>query len=61
MKRSFTPQHQLQDAENEYIDAVYKFRQAEKDPKLDYDYARRNMNRLEKKVQELRYKLYSGK
>ena len=58
-KRSFMIQHELEDAQAAYIEAVYRFRKAEKDKSSDYDSARRRMNQLEKQIQELRYKIYT--
>ena len=60
VKRSFMIQHELEDAQAAYVEAIYRFRKAEKDKSQDYDSARRAMNYLEKKVQDLRFKLYSG-
>ena len=51
--------HELEDAQAAYIEAVYRFRKAEEDKSSGYDSARRAMNRLEKKVQDLKYKLYA--
>ena len=59
-KRSFMIEHELEDAQAAYVEAVYRFRKAEEDKSSDYDSARRAMNRLEKKVQDLRYKAYSN-
>ena len=53
-------EHELEDAQAAYIEAVYRFRKAEKDKSTDYGSARRAMNNLEKKVQDLRFKLYIG-
>ena len=53
-------EHELEDAQAAYVEAVYRFRKAEEDKSSDYDSARRAMNRLEKKVQDLRYKAYSN-
>ena len=59
-KRAFTAQHMLQDAEQEFADAVYHFRQAERDMTPDYDAARRTMNEAEGKVETIRQFIYSG-
>ena len=58
-KRSFMIEHELEDAQAAYIEAIYRFRKAEMTQGSDYDSARRHMNRLEKQIQELRYKLYA--
>ena len=53
-KRSFMIEHELEDAQTAYIEAIYRFRKAEKDKSHDYDSARRYMNQLEKQIQELK-------
>ncbi len=58
-KRSFMIEHELEDAQAAYIEAVYRFRKAEEDKSSDYDSARRAMNCLEKKIQDLRFRLYT--
>ena len=60
-KRSFMIEHELEDAQAAYIEAIYRFRKAETNQGSDYDSARRHMNQLEKQIQELRYKLYTQK
>ena len=40
LRRAFTAQHMLQDAEQEFADAIYRFRQAERDMSPDSDAAR---------------------
>ena len=59
-KRSFMIEHELEDAQAAYVEAIYNFRKAERGESGDYDSARRHMNRLEKKIQDLRYKIYSN-
>jgi hypothetical protein len=59
-KRSFMIEHELEDAQAAYIEAIYRFRKAEENKSSDYDSARRAMNLLEKKIQDLRYKTYSS-
>ena len=54
-KRSFMREHELEDAEAAYVDAVYRFRKAESLGSIDYCAARVNMNRLEVKIRELKY------
>ena len=53
-------EHELEDAQAAYVEAVYNFRKAERGEGENYDSARRYMNRLEKKIQDLRYKMYSN-
>ena len=59
-KRSFMIEHELEDAQAAYVEAVYNFRKAERGVGGNYDSARRYMNRLEKKIQDLRYRMYSN-
>ena len=60
-KRSFMIEHELEDAQAAYVEAIYNFRKAERGEGGNYDSARRYMNRLEKKIQDLRYEMYSKK
>ena len=53
-------EHELEDAQAAYVEAIYNFRKAERGEGGNYDSARRCMNRLEKKIQDLRYKMYSN-
>lgn len=57
-KRSFMIEHELEDAQAAYIEAVYRFRKAEMNQGFDYDSARRHMNQPEMKIQDLRFNLY---
>ena len=57
---SFTPQHQLEDAEQEYIDSVYRFRQAEEEKSADYTSTKLEMIRLEAKLRAIREHIYRG-
>ena len=57
--RAFTAEHKLQDAEDLYLKAVYRFRRAEKSESLDYRPARCEMNRLEAELFRLRQSVYS--
>ena len=57
--RSFVIEHELEDAQAAYVEAIYRFRKAEMNQGSDYDSARRHMNQLEKKVQDLRFRLYT--
>ena len=59
-QRSFTAQHMLQDAEQEFADAIYRFREAEKNMTGDYDSARCAMNDAEGKVATIRQHIYNG-
>ena len=58
---SFTPQHKLADAEQEYVEAIYRFRRAEEEQTADYTSAKLEMIRLEAKVRAIRAYIYSGK
>ena len=49
---SFTPQHQLADAKQEYVEAIYRFRRAEEETTADYTSAKLEMIRLEAKVRQ---------
>ena len=57
---AFTSQHQLEDAEQEYVEAIYRFRRAEKEDTADYTSAKLEMIRLEAKVRSIRYHIYRG-
>ena len=57
---SFTPQHKLEDAEQEYIEAVYRFRSAEVGQSSDYASSKREMLRLEAKLAIIREHIYRG-
>ena len=57
---SFTPRHKLQDAQEEFAQAVYGFRSAE-DANAPNRYAlMREMESLDRKVQAYRYCVYTG-
>ena len=61
--RSFTTlhaQHMIEDAAQEYIKAIYRFRRAENDMSDDYKEARCEMNRLEGVLLWTRYCIYSN-
>ena len=58
--RAFTAEQKLRDAELQYLQSVYRFRQAEKSQSLDYRPARRDMNRLEAELLRLRQSIYSN-
>ena len=57
---AFTPQHQLEDAEQEYVEAIYRFRRAEEEDTADYTSAKLEMIRLEAKVRSIREHIYRG-
>ena len=57
---SFTPQHQLKDAEQEYIDSLYRFRRAEDGISADYTSTKLEMIRLEAKVRAIREHIFRG-
>ena len=59
-KVSFTPQHKLEDAEQEYVEAIYRFRQAEEEQSADYTSTKLEMIRLEAKVRSIREHIYRG-
>ena len=56
---SFTPQHKLEDAEQEYVEAIYRFRRAEEEQAADYPSAKLE-NWLEAKVRAIREHIYRG-
>ena len=56
---SFTPQHKFQDAQNELIEAIYRFRAAEKVNAPDRISLKLEMEFLEEKVLHYRYCIYS--
>ena len=57
---SFTPQQQLEDAEQEYAEAIYRFRRAEHELSSDYASSKREMLRLEAKLANVREHIYRG-
>ena len=57
---SFTPQHKLEDAEQEYVEAIYRFRRAEERISADYTSSKLEMIRLEAKVRAIREHIYRG-
>ena len=57
---AFTPQHQLEDAEQEYVEAIYRFRRTEEEDTADYTSAKLEMIRLEAKVRSIREHIYRG-
>ena len=57
---SFTPQHKLEDAEQEYVDAIYRFRRAEEEQSADYTSTKLEMIRLEAKLRAIREHIYRG-
>ena len=57
---SFLPNHKLRDAEEEYTNSIYRFREAEASGSNDYCAARVEMNRLEMKLLNMRQYIYTG-
>jgi len=53
-------QHVLEDLKEQYVEAIYHFRQAESGKHGDYCEAKREMNRLEKCVLNARYSIYTN-
>ena len=60
LRRALTAQHMLQDAEQDFADAIYRFRQAERNMTSNYDAARCAMNDAEGRVASIRQHLYNG-
>ena len=58
---AFTPQHQLEDTEQEYAEAIYRFRRAEEEQSSNYASSKREMLRLEARVRAIREHIYGGK
>ena len=59
-RQTFTAQHKLKYAVEEYMEAIYRFRRAEFNMSDDYSEARREMNRLEQQLLWTRYCIYSN-
>ena len=57
---SFTPQHKLRDAKEEYVQAVYRFREAEQANSPDLIDLKREMEFVGRKLEAYRRWLYSG-
>lgn len=57
----FTPQQQLEDAEQEYAEAIYRFRRAEEEMSRNYSSAKLEMIRHEARVRAIREHIYGGK
>ena len=57
---SFTAQHKLRDAEEEYVKSVYKFRKAEQANAPNLIDLKREMEFLQRKVEVYRRWFYSG-
>ena len=57
---SFTAQHKLRDAEEEYVQATYKFRAADEAHAQNLVSLKREMEFLLRKVDYYRYCVYSG-
>jgi muconolactone delta-isomerase len=58
---SFTPQQKLRDAEEAYVQAVYRFRAAEDEYEQNVSDLKREMNFLFRKVGHYRHCLHTGK
>ena len=58
---SFTSQHKLLDAEEEYVQAVYRLRSAEEAYEQNARDLKREMDFLFRKVGHYRYCIYAGK
>ena len=58
---SFAPQHKLWDAEEAYVQAVYRLRSAEKAYEQNVSDLKREMDFLFRKVGHYRHCLYAGK
>ena len=59
-RRAFTVQHRLEDAEADFISAVYRFREAEANSSAFYAEARVAMNKAEAQLYSIRQSLYRG-
>ena len=57
---SFTAQHKLRDAEEEYVQAVYRFRAAEEVNAPNRITLKREMEFLDRNVRHYRFCVYSG-
>ncbi len=53
-------QHVLEDLQEQYVQAVYRFREAEAGKSDDYCEAKREMNRLEHRVLKARFSIYTN-
>ena len=58
---SFTSQHKLRDAEEAYVQAVYRPRSAEEAYEQNVSDLKREMDFLSRKVEHYRHCLYAGK
>ena len=58
---SFTAQHKLRDAEEEYVQAVYRIRSAEEASEQNLSDLKREMDFLFRKVGHYRHCIYAGK
>ena len=57
---SFTSEHKLQDAQEEYVQAIYQFRAAEQAKGPNLIALKREMEFLERKVEYCRQCVYAG-
>ena len=58
---SFAPQHKLRDAEEAYVQAVYRLRSAEEAYEQNMSDLKREMDSLFRKGEHYRHCLYAGK
>ena len=58
---SFAPQHKLRNAEEAYVQAVYRLRSAEEAYEQNVSDLKREMDFLFRKVEHYRHCLYAGK
>ena len=57
---SFTSEHKLRDAQEEFVQAVYRFRNAETTNSPNFVALKREMEFLERKVKYCRHCVYTG-
>ena len=57
---SFTPEHKLRDVQEEFTQAVYRFRESERTNAPNLMTLKREMEFLDRKARFYRYSLYSG-
>ena len=57
---SFTTEHKLRDVQEEFTQAVYRFRESERTNAPNLVTLKREMEFLDRKVRVYRYSLYSG-
>lgn len=57
---SFTSEHKLRDAQQEFVQAVYRFREAEEANAPNLITLKREMDFLDRKLEFYRYCIYTG-